>query len=294
MGIKIYNPTSPGRRNASVNDYSEITDKRRRPVKGLLEPKPKTGGRNHHGKITSWWRGGGHKKMYRLVDFKRRVDNVRGTVVAIEYDPNRSCHIALVEYPEKLPFANTNLSYILAPQGLKAGDWVESGPNAEPKVGNCMPLKNVPVGMDVHNVEMIAGQGGKLVRAAGASARLVAREGDWATLLLPSGEMRQVRVECRATIGVLGNADHQNVRTGKAGRTRHLGRKPHNRGTSMNPIAHPLGGGEGRSGGGRHPVSPWGKLAKGGKTRDPNKSSNKRILRRRRSVRYGLQVIKKK
>lgn len=288
MGVKIYRPTSPGRRQSSVNDYSELTDKRRQPTKCLLEPLKKTGGRNHHGKITSWWRGGGHKRMYRVIDFKRRRDNERATVVAIEYDPNRSCHIALVEYPDKTP------SYILAPLGLKAGDWVESGPASEPKVGNAMPLKNVPVGMDVHNIELIAGQGGKLARSAGTNCRLIAREGDWATLLMPSGEMRQVRVECRATIGQVGNLDAQHVRTGKAGRSRHLGRRPHNRGTSMNPIAHPLGGGEGRSGGGRHPCSPWGQLAKGGKTRSPNKNSSKRILRRRKSVRYGQLTLKKK
>ena len=288
MGIKQYNPTSAGRRAGSVSDFKELTDKRRRPTKCLLEPKKRTGGRNHHGKITSWWRGGGHKRMYRLIDFKRCTDAVRATVLAVEYDPNRSCHIALIEYPDKTK------SYILAPAGLKAGDWVESGEQAEPKVGNCMPLKRVPVGLDVHNIEMMPGQGGRLVRSAGLAARLVAREGDWATLLLPSGEMRQVRVECRATIGHLGNADHQNIQIGKAGRKRHMGRRPHNRGTSMNPIAHPLGGGEGRSGGGRHPCSPWGKLAKGGKTRSPSKNSNKRILRRRRSVRYGRQVIKKK
>ncbi|NLX14407.1 MAG: 50S ribosomal protein L2 [Phycisphaerales bacterium] len=288
MGIKNYNPTSPGRRNSSVNDFAEITDKRRRPTKSLLEPKPKTGGRNHHGKITSWWRGGGHKRMYRIIDFKRRRDGQRATVVAIEYDPNRTCHIALIEYPDQTK------NYILAPAGLKAGDWVESGQDVEPKVGNVMPLKRIPVGMDVHNVEMIAGQGGKLVRSAGTSARLIAREGDWATLLMPSGEMRQVRVECRATIGQIGNSDHQNISIGKAGRKRHMGRRPHNRGTSMNPIAHPLGGGEGRSGGGRHPCSPWGQLAKGGRTRNPRKNSNKRILRRRRSVRYGQLVLPKK
>ena len=289
MAIKIYNPTSAGRRNSSVSSFEEITDKRRRPTKSLLEPKPKTGGRNHSGKITSWWRGGGHKKMYRVIDFKRnKRDGQRANVVAVEYDPNRTSHIALLEYPDRTK------SYILAPVGLKAGDWVESGGEAEPKVGNCMPLKRVPVGMDVHNVEMTAGQGGKIARTAGASARLIAREGDWATLLLKSGEMRQIRVECRATIGQIGNIDHQNVRVGKAGRKRHMGRRPHNRGTSMNPIAHPLGGGEGRSGGGRHPCSPWGKLAKGGRTRSPSKNSNKRILRRRRSVRYGRLVIKKK
>lgn len=288
MGVKVYNPTSPGRRKSSVNDYSELTDKRRRPTKSLLEPKRKTGGRNHHGKITSWWRGGGNKQMYRRIDFKRRNDGDRATVVAIEYDPNRSCHIALIEYPDKTK------SYILAAAGLAAGDWVESGEQVEPKVGNTMPLKRIPVGMGVHNIEMNPGQGGKLVRAAGGSARLVAREGDWATLLMPSGEMRQIRVECRATIGQVGNVDHQHVRLGKAGRKRHMGRRPHNRGTAMNPVAHPMGGGEGRRAGGRHPCSAWGQLAKGGATRSPNKNSNKRILRRRRTVRYGRQVIKKK
>lgn len=288
MGVKIYRPTSPGRRQSSVNDYSEITDKKRQPTKSLLTPLQKTGGRNHSGKITSWWRGGGHKRMYRIIDFKRRKDDGRATVIAIEYDPNRSCHIALVEYADKTK------TYILAPLGLKAGDWVESGASVEPKIGNTMPLKGIPVGLDVHNIELTAGQGGKLARSAGSTARLIAREGDWATLLMPSGEMRQVRVECRATIGQVGNIDHQNVRTGKAGRSRHLGRRPHNRGTSMNPIAHPLGGGEGRSGGGRHPCSAWGKLAKGGKTRSPRKNSSKRILRRRRSVRYGQLVLKHK
>ena len=288
MGVKVYKPTSPGRRKSSVNDFSEITDKRRRPTKSLLEPKRKTGGRNHHGKITSWWRGGGHKQMYRKVDFKRQRDGQRANVIAIEYDPNRSCHIALLEYEDKTK------SYILAPLGLAAGDWVESGTEVEPKVGNAMPLKRVPVGMDVHNIEMNAGQGGKMVRSAGGSARLVAREGDWATLLMPSGEMRQVRVECRATMGQVGNLDHQNWRVGKAGRKRHMGRRPHNRGTSMNPVAHPLGGGEGRSGGGRHPCSPWGKLAKGGRTRKRNKISNRRILRRRKSKRYGQLSIPKK
>ena len=288
MGVKIYRPTSPGRRQSSVNDFSELTDKNRPPTKALLTPLHKTGGRNHSGKITSWWRGGGAKRMYRIIDFKRRKDDGRATVVAIEYDPNRSCNIALIEY------ADGEKKYILAPLGLKAGDWVESGSTVEPKVGNAMPLKNIPVGLDVHNIELTAGQGGKLARSAGATARLIAREGDWATLLMPSGEMRQVRVECRATVGQIGNLDHQHVRVGKAGRSRHMGRRPHNRGTSMNPIAHPMGGGEGRSGGGRHPCSPWGKLSKGGKTRSLRKNSNKRILRRRKSVRYGQLVLKGK
>jgi len=288
MGVKHYKPTSAARRHGEVNDFAELTDKKRRPTKSLLEPLHKTGGRNHHGKITSWWRGGGHKRMYRIIDFKRNKDGVVGTVEAVEYDPNRSCNIALGVY------ADGEKRYILSPLGLKAGDKVESGSTAEPKTGNAMPLKAVPVGLDVHNIEMMPGQGGKLVRTAGGAARLVAREGDWATLLLPSGEMRQVRVECRATIGQLGNLDHQNITIGKAGRKRHMGRRPHNRGTSMNPVAHPLGGGEGRSGGGRHPCSPWGKLAKGGRTRSRRKNSNKRILRRRRSVRYGQLVLPKK
>ncbi len=288
MGIRKYIATSPGRRHGMVNDFAELTDKKRRPTKSLLVPLKKTGGRNHHGKITSWWRGGGHKRMYRVIDFKRDKDGCVGMVEAVEYDPNRSCHIALVNYPDG------ERRYMLAPLGLRAGDKVESGSQAEPKIGNAMPLKNVPVGMDVHNIEMTAGQGGKLVRTAGGSARLVAREGEWATLVLPSGEMRQVRAECRATIGQLGNLDHQNIIIGKAGRTRHMGRRPHNRGVSMNPVAHPLGGGEGRSGGGRHPCSPWGKLAKGGRTRNRRKVSNKRILRRRRSVRYGQLVLPRK
>lgn len=288
MGVRNYKPTSAGRRKSSVNDFAELTDRKRKPQKSLLEPIKKTGGRNHHGKITSWWRGGGHKRRYRRIDFKRNKDDIPAAVLAIEYDPNRSCHIALLEYEDG------ERRYILAPQGLTAGDKVESGKSVEPAKGYCMPLKSIPVGMDVHNIELTAGQGGKLVRTAGSSARLVAREGEWATLLLPSGEMRQVRVECRATIGQIGNADHQNIRLGKAGRKRHMGRRPHNRGTSMNPVAHPLGGGEGRSGGGRHPCSPWGKLAKGGRTRNPRKRSSRRILRRRRSRRYGIVSLPRK
>jgi large subunit ribosomal protein L2 len=288
MPIKTYKPTSAGRRNSSVNAFAEISDKKKSPEKSLCEPLKKTGGRNHSGKITSWWRGGGHKRMYRRIDFKRNKDGVSAKVVSIEYDPNRSCNIALLEY------GDGEKKYILAPLGLRAGDTVESGTNVEPKVGNCMPLKSIPMGLDVHNVELITGQGGRLARSAGTVCRLVAREGDWATLIMPSGEMRQVRVECRATLGQVGNLDHQNIRLGKAGRSRHLGRRPHVRGTAMNPVAHPLGGGEGRSHGGRHPCSPWGKPAKGGKTRSPRKGSNKRILRRRRSVRYGQLVLTRK
>lgn len=288
MAIKKYKPTSPGRRKSSVNDYHELTHKRKRPEKSLTERITRTGGRNHSGKITAWHRGGGARKLYRRIDFKRNKFDCVGTIEAIEYDPNRSCHIALVRYEDG------EKRYILAPGGLTAGDTIESGHQVEPKVGSCMPLKTIPVGMDVHNIELHAGQGGKLVRSAGTSARLLAREGDWATLVMPSGEMRQIRVECRATIGALGNSEHQNIRQGKAGRRRHMGKRPHVRGTAMNPVAHPLGGGEGRSGGGRHPCSPWGQLAKGGRTRNRKKNSNKRILRRRRSRRYGQLVLPKK
>ncbi len=288
MGVKVYKPTSPGRRKSSVNDYAELTSTSKRPEKALTERLRKHGGRNHHGKITARHRGGGARKLYRVIDFKRRKDGVVGEVKSVEYDPNRSCHIALVEY------ADGDKSYILAPVGVGAGYKVESGPGVEPKVGNAMPLKNIPVGMDVHNIELNIGQGGKLARSAGASCRLLAREGDWATLVMPSGEMRQVRVECRATIGQIGNIDHQNLRIGKAGRMRHMGRRPRVRGTAKNPVAHPLGGGEGRSGGGRHPCSPTGKLAKGGRTRSPRKISNRRILRRRKSRRYGQLVLPKK
>lgn len=288
MGVRIYKPTSAGRRNASVNDYGEITHRHRnRPVKRLTQTLKKTGGRNHHGKITAWHRGGGNKRRYRIIDFRRDADGRPGRVLEIQYDPNRSCHIALVEYPDG------EQRYILAPLGLQPGAVVESGPKVEPRVGNCMPLAAIPVGMTVHNIELTAGQGGKLVRTAGGQARLLAREERWATVELPSGEMRQVRVECRATIGQLGNLDHQNVSLGKAGRTRHLGRRPHVRGKAMNPHAHPLGGGEGRSNGGRHPCSPWGRLAKGGRTRSPRKVSNRRILRRRLTKSYGEAKLRR-
>lgn len=288
MGVKIYKPTSAGRRNSSVNDYAEITYKHKnRPVKKLTERLRKTGGRNHHGVITAWQRGGGNKKLYRIIDFKRSKDDQPAKVLEIQYDPNRTCFIALLEYPDG------EKRYILAPNGLKAGATVESGKKVEPKLGACMPLASIPVGMEIHNIELIAGQGGKLVRSAGGAARLLAREGDWATIELPSGEMRQVRVECRATLGQVGNLDHQNISIGKAGRNRHLGWRPDVRGKAMNPVAHPLGGGEGRSNGGRHPVSPWGQLAKGGRSRSPRKVSNRRILRRRRTVRYGLVKLKR-
>ncbi len=281
MGVKIHKKTTAGRRQSSVNDFAELTDKNRRPVKSLTRPMPKTGGRNNQGFTTSRFRGGGHKRLYRIIDFKRNKDGVMATVEAIEYDPNRNCFIALLKYEDG------ELRYILAPNGLKAGERVMSGPTAEPQVGCSMQLKDIPVGMDIHNIEMTAGQGGKLVRTAGGAARLVAREALWATVVLPSGEMRQIRTDCRATIGQVGNVEHKNIILGKAGRKRYLGRRPHVRGTAQNPVAHPLGGGEGRSGGGRHPCSPTGKLAKGGRTRNPRKNSNRRILRRRKSRRYG-------
>lgn len=283
MGIKTYKRTSAGRRNSSVNTQDAVTTDK--PEKSLLRPLKRKGGRNHHGKITARHRGGGHKRRYRAIDFKRDKDGQAATVKTIEYDPNRTCHISLVEYEDG------EKRYVLAPAGLKVGQKVYSGPEAEPRLGNCLPLSKIPLGMEVHNVEMNPGQGGKLVRTAGASARLAAREGKWAHLILPSGETRMVHARCRATIGQLGNAEHQGVRLGKAGRKRHLGRRPHVRGSAMNPVAHPMGGGEGRRAGGRHPVSPSGKLAKGGKTRKKRKASNKMILRRRRNVRSGQLVL---
>jgi large subunit ribosomal protein L2 len=276
MGIRSYKPTTPGRRQGSVLDFKEITDRKKKPEKSLLRPKPKKGGRNHHGVITSRFRGGGHKRMYRVIDFKRRKDDVWATVESIEYDPNRSANIALLKYEDGVK------TYILAPEGLKAGDRVLSGNSCEPRVGNCMPLRKVPLGMEVNNLELMPGRGGQICRSAGTSATLTAREGDWAQVTLPSGEMRRVSADCRATIGVIGNADHMNVSLGKAGRKRWMGRKPHNRGTSMNPVSHPMGGGEGRTAGGRHPCSPTGVLAKGGKTRKKRKPSNSSIVRRRR------------
>ena len=288
MGTRIYKPTTPGRRQSSVNDFSEVTDKRKRPEKSLLERLVRRGGRNHHGVITSPHRGGGARRLYRKIDFKRRKDDCPATVAAIEYDPNRTCHIALLHYEDG------EKSYILAPARVAAGDRIESGPGVEPKAGNAMPLKNIPVGLDVHNIELNAGQGGKLARSAGSSARLLAREGHWATLVMPSGEMRQVRTECRATIGQVGNVEHQGVKLGKAGRKRHMGRRPKTRAKAMNPVCHPLGGGEGRSNGGRHPCSATGIPAKGGHTRNPRKVTNRRILRRRKSKRYGQLVLPKR
>jgi large subunit ribosomal protein L2 len=282
MGIRIYKPTSAGRRNSSVNDYAEMTTDRRE--KSLCKRIKKNGGRNHSGKATVRFRGGGARRIYRVIDFKRNKDGVPATVASVEYDPNRTCFIALLQYRDG------EKRYILHPLGISVGDVLESGTSVEPKVGNCMPLGAIPAGLEVHNIEMTAGQGGKMVRGAGSAARIVAKEGDWVTIVLPSGEMRMVRRECRATIGRLGNPDHQNISIGKAGRMRHRGRRPHVRGKAQNPVDHPMGGGEGRSNGGRHPCSPTGVLAKGGKTRSPRKVSNSRIIRRRKN-RQGQTVL---
>lgn len=280
MGIRRYNPTTPGRRDATVSDFAELTGGAK-PEKGLTIPKRRKGGRNNQGVVTARHRGGGHKRMYRLIDFRRNKDGIPAKVDSIQYDPNRSARIALLFY------ADGEKRYILAPQGLKEGDTVLSGPDAPPTVGNCLPLTSIPLGMTIHCVEMQPGRGGVLCRSAGIGATLAARDANWAQINLPSGEIRRVPAQCRATVGATGNADHMNVVLGKAGRTRWLGRRPHVRGTAMNPIDHPHGGGEGRTKGGRHPVSPTGKLAKGGRTRKRHKASNKAIVRRRRSVRYG-------
>lgn len=280
MAIRIYKKTTAGRRNASVNLYSEVT--KTKPEKSLLRPKSKTGGRNHHGVITSQSRGGGHKQRYRVIDFRRTKDDVAAKVVGIEYDPNRTCNIALLEYEDG------ERRYILAPIGLTDGDTVVSSTKAvEPKVGNTMPLRGIPAGLNVHNVEMVPGKGGQMCRSAGTYARLTNKEGRWGTLVFPSGEVRQISLDCRATIGQVGNQDHSKVVLGKAGRNRHLGRRPHVRGMAKSHHVHPMGGGEGRSKGNRPPASATGVLAKGGRTRKPGKASNKRIIRRRVSKRYG-------
>jgi large subunit ribosomal protein L2 len=281
MGIRKYNPTTAGRRGASVSDFAEITDRKKRPEKELTKRAKKKGGRNNQGKITIRHRGGGHKRLYRIIDFKRRKDDMGAKVIGIEYDPNRSARIALLEYEDG------EKAYILAPNGLAVDMVIYSGEVVEPKVGNCMPLSAIPPGTVVHNIEMQPGRGAQLCRSAGASAVMNAREAKWAQITLPSGEVRRLPSSCRATVGAIGNSDHQNVVLGKAGRKRWLGRRPHVRGTAMNPVAHPMGGGEGRNSGGRHPCSPTGKLAKGGGTRKRRKSSSKAIVRRRKSRRYG-------
>jgi large subunit ribosomal protein L2 len=285
MGIRRYKPTTPGRRGATVSDFAEITDRKKKPEKSLVVRAKKKAGRNNQGKITVRHRGGGHKRMYRIIDFKRNKDSIPAKVAFIEYDPNRTARIALLHY------ADGEKRYILAPDGLTAGDTVVSGPKAEPNVGNCLPLSKIPLGTTIHNVEMQPGKGGQLCRSAGASAVINAREGKWAQITLPSGEVRRLPSSCRATIGEIGNAEHMSIVLGKAGRKRWLGRRPHVRGTAMNPVAHPMGGGEGRSAGGRHPCSPTGKLAKGGRTRKPRKPSSKAIIRRRKSKRYGALKV---
>lgn len=285
MGIRKYKPTSPGRRNATVSDFADLT-KGAKPEKSLMRPLTKKGGRNNQGKITCRHRGGGHKRMYRIIDFKRNKDGVKALVNSIQYDPNRSARIALLHY------IDGEKRYILAPDGLTAGMEVISGPEAPPTVGNCLPLKNIPLGTVVHSIEIRPGQGASLCRSAGTGATLMAREANWAQISLPSGEIRRVPASCRATIGKVGNSDHMGIVLGKAGRKRWLGRRPHVRGSAMNPIDHPHGGGEGRTKGGRHPVSPEGKPAKGGSTRQRRKASNAAIVRRRKSKRYGQLKVK--
>jgi large subunit ribosomal protein L2 len=272
MGIRKYKPTTSGRRDASVADLVEVT--KARPEKSLLAPAHQTGGRNVHGRITTRHRGGGHKQRYRIIDFRRNKDGVPAKVAAIEYDPNRTARIALLHY------VDGEKAYILAPSRLRVGDMVESGAGADIRPGNALPLRNIPVGTVVHNVEMRPGGGAKIGRSAGSSIQLMAKEGKLATLRLPSSEMRQVLLDCRATVGEVGNAEQELINWGKAGRVRWKGRRPSVRGVAMNPVDHPLGGGEGKSSGGRHPTSPWGK--KEGRTRKANKQSDKLIIRRRR------------
>jgi len=274
MAIKKYKPTTPSLRHSSVLTSDEISKKK--PEKSLLRPLRKSGGRNNHGHITSRFRGGGHKRAYRLIDFRRKKDDVPAKVAAIEYDPNRSSNIALLHYRDG------EKRYIVAPLGIKVGDEVISGESVEVRIGNSMPLSRIPLGTLVHNIELTPGKGGQMARGAGTYAQLVAREKSFAQLKLPSGEVRMVREECRATIGQVGNVDHENVSVGKAGRASWLGRRPHVRGVVMNPVDHPMGGGEGRSSGGRHPCSPWGKPAKGGITRKKKKSDDYIVAKRKR------------
>jgi large subunit ribosomal protein L2 len=275
MAIRSRKPTSPGRRFQTTSDFSEITKKS--PERTLLAPSPRSGGRNVYGRKTSRHRGGGHKQQYRIVDFKRTKDGVTAKVAAIEYDPNRTCRIALLHY------ADGEKAYILAPKGLTVGDHVRSGHGADIKPGNALPLRYIPVGTTVHNVELRPGGGGKMARSAGMAVQLVAKEGEFATLRLPSTEMRRVLIDCRATVGEVGNSEHELVKIGKAGRNRWKGVRPQTRGVAMNPVDHPLGGGEGRTSGGRPPVSPWGK-PEGVRTRNTNKPSQKLLVRRRRTT----------
>jgi large subunit ribosomal protein L2 len=272
MGIRTYKPTSPGRRFQTVQTFDDITTSE--PHKPLVENLHRSGGRNNHGELTSWFRGGGHKRLYRIIDFKRDKKDIPGKVSTIEYDPNRSARIALVTY------ADGDKRYILQPLGLKVGDTVVAGDNVDILPGNALPLKNIPLGTMLHNVEMKPGKGGQIARSAGSSVQLVAKEGDYASVKMPSGEIRHIAMVCYATVGQVGNLDHENVSIGKAGRSRWLGRRPHNRGVVMNPVDHPHGGGEGKTSGGRHPVSPWGLPTKGYKTRN-RKATDKFIVQRR-------------
>jgi large subunit ribosomal protein L2 len=273
MPVNKYKPTSPGRRDMSVSDFAEIT--RGRPEKSLTSGRVnKSGGRNVNGRTTSWHRGGGHKRRLRQIDFRRNKPGIPAKVAAVEYDPNRSANVALLHY------LDGEKRYILAPNGLRVGDQLMSGPDAEIRPGNCLPLSNIPLGTIVHNIELKPGKGGQMVRSAGTSAQLMAREGNYATLRLPSGEMRMVHVRCQVTIGQVGNIEHENQTIGKAGRSRWKGKRPNVRGVAMNPVDHPMGGGEGRSSGGRHPCTPWGKPTKGRKTRKKSRS-NQYIVKRR-------------
>ena len=273
MANKGFKPTSPGRRFVTVSDFKEIT--RTEPEKSLLKPMKKKAGRNASGSITVRHRGGGHKRMFRIIDFKRKKDGIPAKVASIEYDPNRSARIALLHYQDG------EKKYILAPVGLTVGQVIVSGPDADIKVGNCLPLRNIPLGTLVHNIEMFPGGGGKLVRSAGGSAQLMAKEGKYANLRMPSGEMRLLLQDCRATVGQVGNVDHENITIGKAGRKRWMGIRPTVRGSVMNPVDHPHGGGEGRAPIGRNPVTPWGKPALGARTRK-NKTSDRLIVKRRK------------
>ena len=274
MPLKKFKPTTPTLRFRVTSDFSEIT--KAEPEKSLLRPKRRTGGRNNRGWVSMWQRGGGHKKHYRLIDFKRDKDNVPGKVAAIEYDPNRSANIALIHYKDG------EKKYILYPVGLKVGDTILSGETAEIKVGNALPLRRIPEGTAIHNIELYPGRGGQLVRSAGAMSQIAGKEGGYVQIKMPSGEVRLIRETCRATIGQVGNIDHENIQSGKAGRTRWLGWRPHVRGVAMNPVDHPMGGGEGKSKGGNHPCSPWGQKSKGFKTRAKKRWSDKFIVSRRK------------
>jgi large subunit ribosomal protein L2 len=278
MPLKEFKPTSPGRRLATGYDFAEIT--KTRPERSLIEPQKSTGGRNVNGRITCRHKGGGVKQAYRVIDFKRDKVDIPAKVAAIEYDPNRSARIALLHY------ADGEKRYILWPKGLEVGKTVISGERVDAEIGNTMPLRNIPPGMAIHNIELQPGKGGELVRSAGMSATITAKEGDYAHIVMPSGEIRKINLKCRATLGQVGNLEHSGIRWGKAGRRRWMGVRPTVRGSAMNPVAHPMGGGEGRRSGGRIPTSPWGKPSKGGKTRNRRKLSSQYIVRRRKAKRH--------